>query len=346
MAETTKKLVDLDLLKYYDGKVVTREDTKDAAVLEGAKGYTDTEIGKVNTAAEALTGRVAAVETKASANETAIGVLNGDETVDGSVKKTVADKIAEIVASAPEDFDTLKEISDWIAGHADSAAEMNTAISNNTKAIDALEALVGTLPEGVTATDVVGYIQEAVAAEKARAEGVEGGLNERLTELEGAVGETGSVATAIETAKNEAIAAAKEYSDGLDTAMDARVDALETDNTANKAAIEAINNADTGVLAQAKAYTDTEVKKVDDKVGANTTAIAAINDPDTGAIATAETYTDSAIAALSQEGGAIKALTDKQDTYETATNGRLDALETVTGSFATTDDIDSLFTTV
>lgn len=43
----------------------------------------------------------------------------------------VAGKIAEIVAGAPEDFDTLKEMSDWIASHEGSAAAMNTAIQQN-----------------------------------------------------------------------------------------------------------------------------------------------------------------------------------------------------------------------
>ena len=37
-------------------------------------------------------------------------------------------KVAEIVADAPEDFDTLKEMSDWIASHENSAAEMNSEI--------------------------------------------------------------------------------------------------------------------------------------------------------------------------------------------------------------------------
>lgn len=346
MADTNKKIVDLELLKYYDGKVATREDSKDSATLTSAKGYTDVEIGKVNTAAETLAGRVTAVETKASANETAIGVLNGDETTAGSVKKTVADEVAKIVAGAPEDLDTLKEISDWIAGHANDAAAMNTAIKANSTAITALQTLIGNLPEGVTATDVVGYIQEAVAAEKARAEGVENGLDTRLQAVESAVGETGSIADAIATAKTEAIAAAKTYSDGLDTAMDARVDVLEADNTANKAAIDSINNADTGILATAKAYTDAEVVKVNASIKTNTDAIAAINDPDTGAIATAEAYTDSSIAALSQTGGAIKTLSDSVDTYKTATDNRLDKVESAVGSFATTDDIDSMFATV
>lgn len=346
MADTTKKLVDLELLNYYHSKQSAAEDTKDAATLASAKSYTDTEIGKVTDSATALTERVAAVETKAAANETAIGVLNGDENTAGSVKKAVADGIAKIVADAPESFDTLKEISDWISTHSESAAAMNSAIQTNSSAITALQTLIGTLPEGVTATTIVAYIQEAVAAEKARAEGVEAGLDTRLEAVESAIGETGSIADAIATAKSEAIAAAKTYSDSLDTAMDARVDVLEADNTANKAAIESINNADTGILATAKAYTNTETAKVDAKVTANTNAIAAINDPDTGAIATSEAYTDSAIAALSQAGGAIKTLSDSVDAYKTATDTRLEKVETAVGSFATTDDIDALFATV
>ena len=47
----------------------------------------------------------------------------------------VTAKIAEIVANAPEDLDTLKEISDWISSHANDAAAMNTAILANTEAI-------------------------------------------------------------------------------------------------------------------------------------------------------------------------------------------------------------------
>ncbi len=343
MADTTKKLVDLSLLTYYDQKAKAWTKAEDVTNLAAAKSYTDTEIGKVNTAASDLGDRVTAVETKAAANETAIGVLNGDETTAGSVKKTVADAVAKIVADAPESLDTLKEISDWISGHADDAAAMNSAIGDNAAAITALQTLIGSLPEGVTATDVVGYIAEAVAAEKARAEGVESGLNTRLETVEAAVGETGSIADAIATAKSEAIAAAKTYSDGLDTAMDARVDVLEADNTANKAAIESINNADTGILATAKAYTDAEVVKVNAAIKTNTDAIAAINDPDTGAIATAEAYTDSAIAALSQTGGAIKAVADDLANYKTATDTRLDKLESAVGSFATTDDIDAIF---
>lgn len=68
------------------------------------------------------------------ANETAISTLNG--TGDGSVKKAVSDGIAKVVAGAPEDFDTLKEMSDWINSHESSASSMNSQIQDNKKAID------------------------------------------------------------------------------------------------------------------------------------------------------------------------------------------------------------------
>ena len=70
-----------------------------------------------------------ALKARVSANETAIGVLNGEGV--GSVKKTVEDAVAAIVNEAPEAYDTLKEISDWISGHETDAAGMNSSIKAN-----------------------------------------------------------------------------------------------------------------------------------------------------------------------------------------------------------------------
>ena len=55
------------------------------------------------------------------------------------ISSTVTAEIAKVVANAPEDFDTLKEISDWIAGHDNDASTMNSAISDNKTAITALQ---------------------------------------------------------------------------------------------------------------------------------------------------------------------------------------------------------------
>ena len=50
----------------------------------------------------------------------------------------ITTKIAEIVAEAPESFDTLKEISDWISTHKDSASAMNSNIIKNQSDINEL----------------------------------------------------------------------------------------------------------------------------------------------------------------------------------------------------------------
>ena len=55
------------------------------------------------------------------------------------VNNTVVTEIAKVVADAPEDLNTLKEMSDWIAGHEDDASAMNSAISDNKTAITALQ---------------------------------------------------------------------------------------------------------------------------------------------------------------------------------------------------------------
>ena len=59
-----------------------------------------------------------------------ITILNGDANTTGSVKNTVTTEITKVVANAPEDLDTLKEIADYIASDKTHAAEINTDISN------------------------------------------------------------------------------------------------------------------------------------------------------------------------------------------------------------------------
>lgn len=71
--------------------------------------------GRVTALDAETTGRVSVLEEK-------MDVLNAEATVEGSVKKTVADAIAIVVNNAPEDFDTLKEIADWIASDKDGGA--------------------------------------------------------------------------------------------------------------------------------------------------------------------------------------------------------------------------------
>lgn len=131
--------------------IKTYIDQQDGSELAAAKKYTDDEIEKVTGAATTLEGRV----TTAEGN---ITTLIGDD-ASKSVRTIANEELAAqlIPEGAKEALDTLKEIADWIQKHPDDAAAMNSAI-------EALEALVGKIPEGATATTIVAYISEVVAA--------------------------------------------------------------------------------------------------------------------------------------------------------------------------------------
>lgn len=130
-------------------------DGKDAAIAAAKKAGDDAQAdvdalaGKVGTVPEsktvvqmiadaqaAATYDDTALKGRVTATETAINTLNG--TGAGSVKKQVADAVAGIVADAPEAYDTLKEISDWISTHASDASAMNSQINTNKNAINTL----------------------------------------------------------------------------------------------------------------------------------------------------------------------------------------------------------------
>ena len=96
-----------------------------------------------------------ALASRISANESAIAILNGDVNTAGSV----AFQIAEIVAGADADFDTLKEIAEWIAAHPESVTALQNAIADNTTAINGLKDLVG---DTAVATQIADAITAAL----------------------------------------------------------------------------------------------------------------------------------------------------------------------------------------
>ena len=122
----------------------------------------------------ALVSRVAAIEGDylKSSDKTA---LETKMATDISTAKT--ETIAAIMGEAgiDEKYDTLKEIADWILSDTTSSAELITRVTNIENdylkgadktalqgEIDALETLVGSLPEGAVSTTVVAYIKEVV----------------------------------------------------------------------------------------------------------------------------------------------------------------------------------------
>ena len=156
-----------------EGKTVVQmiEDAKTAST------YDDTEIrGLIQDNADAIEAHKTAIDNK-------VTTLVGTDT-DKSVRTIANEELAAqlIPENAKESLDTLTEIAAWIQSHPDDASAMNATIT-------ALQTLVGTIPEGATATDIVNYIKELVEAEKTRATGIESGLDTRLSSVETKVGE-------------------------------------------------------------------------------------------------------------------------------------------------------------
>lgn len=206
MAETTTKNVqylDMEGLSLYDSLIKAKIATDIAA-----NKYDDTEL-----------------KAKVTANEGAIAVLNGEG--EGSVKKQVNDAVAKIVADAPEAYNTLKEISDWISSHADDASAMNSQITTNKNDIAALKTLIGTLPEGTASTTIVEYIAEAIDASKddltdaiaaAKSEAISTAATDATTKAD----------KALEDAKTYANSVVKELSDGQVAANKTNIETLQT----------------------------------------------------------------------------------------------------------------------
>lgn len=145
------------------------------------KAYVDDAIDSVNGDAEALEARV-------KANEDAIVVINGEATVEGSIKKAAADAVAQVLDKAPEAFDTLKEVAEWISASADNEAgfdaanrivALETAVSANDTAVKGLiEA------EETRATAAEEANAAAISAEQTRAEGAESDLQDAIDGVE------------------------------------------------------------------------------------------------------------------------------------------------------------------
>lgn len=160
-----------------------------------ADSYDDTEVrGLIQDNADAIS----ALDTRVGTAEDKITKLVGTDS-NKSVREIANEELAAqlIPEGAKESLDTLQEIAAWIQSHPDDASAMNTAITN-------LEKLVGTIPEGVTATNIVDYIQEVVKTEKDRIDA----LTDRMTaaetdidNLQAAIAEGGSVDLAIKAVK-------------------------------------------------------------------------------------------------------------------------------------------------
>lgn len=181
-ANSTNKLINQSVKDAVDNKLIE-------------SGYVTKDLLEAETSArtkgdEDLSAKVQAEQTRAEGKEKEISdklaIVDGDSNTEGSFRKAIAD----VIAAAPEDLDTLKEIADKLAGNDDLHTALNQAITEKADA-------------------------SALANEVSRATGAESGLQAAIATKADATALSNYVLT---TALNQQI-------DTLNTAISAKQDA-------------------------------------------------------------------------------------------------------------------------
>lgn len=181
-ANSTNKLINQSVKDAIDDKFIEN-------------GYVTKDLLEAETSArtkgdEDLSAKVQAEQTRAEGKEKEISdklaIVDGDSNTEGSFRKAIAD----VIAAAPEDLDTLKEIADKLAGNDDLHTALNQAITEKADA-------------------------SALANEVTRATGAESGLQAAIATKADATALSNYVLT---TALNQQV-------DTLNTAISAKQDA-------------------------------------------------------------------------------------------------------------------------
>ena len=199
-ANSTNKLVNQSVKEAVDNKIIEggyvtkdlleAETTRATEQENSLKTLIDAETSARTKGDEDLNSKIKAEQTRAEGKEKEISdklaIVNGDSNTEGSFRKAIAD----VVAAAPEDLDTLKEIADKLAGNDDLHTALNQAITEKADA-------------------------SALANEVARAIGVESGLQAAIATKADATALSNYVLT---TALNKQV-------DTLNAAISAKQDA-------------------------------------------------------------------------------------------------------------------------
>lgn len=125
-ANSTNKLIDQSV-----------KDAIDNSIENGnyvTKGLLEAETSARTKSDEDLNAKIKAEQTRAEGKEKEISdklaIVDGDSNTEGSFRKAIAD----VIAAAPEDLDTLKEIADKLAGNDDLHTALNQAITEKADA--------------------------------------------------------------------------------------------------------------------------------------------------------------------------------------------------------------------
>lgn len=143
-ANSTNKLVNQSVKEAVDNKIIEggyvtkdlleAETTRATEQENSLKTLIDAETSARTKGDEDLGSKIKAEQTRAEGKEKEISdklaIVDGDSNTEGSFRKAIAD----VIAAAPEDLDTLKEIADKLAGNDDLHTALNQAITEKADA--------------------------------------------------------------------------------------------------------------------------------------------------------------------------------------------------------------------
>lgn len=143
-ANSTNKLINQSVKDAVDNKLIESgyvtkglleaETTRATEQENSLKTLIGAETGARTKGDEDLSSKIKAEQTRAEGKEKEISdklaIVDGDSNTEGSFRKAIAD----VVAAAPEDLDTLKEIADKLAGNDDLHTALNQAITEKADA--------------------------------------------------------------------------------------------------------------------------------------------------------------------------------------------------------------------
>lgn len=244
----------------YVGQILTVVET---VVVDEETGATTTKVTAYSIQDEAGTlkelGSDAAYDdsgivTRIGTVEEAIGILNGDSTIEGSVDKKVADKVtAEINAfatnvSKDDTVNTFKELVDYVAEHGPEAADMAKDIANKVDKEDG---------KGLSTNDLTNTLLDKI---NKIAEGAQVNVIDSFDETQFAVDENKKL-TLLDIAMGKVT--------GLQAALDGKVDKVEGSRliTASEAErLEALVLGDNGQIEISGKVNADNVEGLDEKL--------------------------------------------------------------------------------
>ena len=233
--------------------------------------------------ATAFESGISYTDTKVKEVSDVVSVLVGED-ASKSARAIAAEEVAKVVASADTDFDTLKEIADWIKNDTTGAANMANDIAALKEADIALDGRLD-IVEGAKHTHSNKDVLDGISSDKVAAwDAAEQNAKDYANGLAGNYDAVGSAESALTEAKS--------YVD---------------DQVAE--AILSANTAASNAQAAAKTYTDGQVAE----------AILSANTAASNAQAAAKTYTDTEIGKL----GNIYATTGSVDTLKTTLENKI-----------------------